>query len=44
MGQSAAKEGTAIKEIDFRCESGIGTEIIHGMNYLDRRDLRGNTV
>lgn len=42
-GQSAAT-GRAIKEIDFRCKSGIGTAIIHGMNYLDRRDLRGNPV
>lgn len=38
LGQSTArteKKGAAIKQIDSRCESGIGTEIIHGMNYLE---------
>lgn len=38
LGQSTArteKKGAAIKPIDSRCESGIGTEIIHGMNYLE---------
>lgn len=43
LGQSTAraeKKGAVIKQIDSRCQSGIGTEIIHGMNYLeDRRDL-----
>lgn len=36
LGQSAARaEEGAIKQIDSRCESEIGTEIIHGMNYLE---------
>lgn len=44
--RETAREGRGDQADRFsRCESGIGTEIIHGMNYLEtRRDLASNAV